>query len=306
MSVQTIKLNNGVRIPEIGLGTWKAHETGVLYETVRDAIALGYRHIDCAKVYGNQREVGRALRDANVPRKDLFVTSKIFQNKHRPELVPGALDEILEELGLEYLDLLLMHWPFAVRPEQDTVAYTAAELENVPIMDTWKAMEALVDSGKVRAIGVSNFNMAILKKMLPQCRITPAINQIEVHPYNQEHDLIAFCHLKEIIVTAYSPLGGDGETNVVNDPVIQEIAKANNCSPAQVTISWLLARGVTAIPKTTNRDRLKQNLTQVVMSLDEQQRIGQITKTARNVNPGNRIEQLQWLFGGDQFECPLI
>ncbi|KAI9481982.1 hypothetical protein LPJ78_001901 [Coemansia sp. RSA 989] len=305
MTVKSIKLNNGMSMPEIGLGTWKANETGVLAETVKKAVELGYRHIDCAKIYNNQCEIGKALKEVNVPRNELFIVSKIFQNKHRPELVPGAVDEILSELGIEYLDLLLMHWPYALVPEQGTADFTAKDLENVPIMDTWKAMEAMVDQGKVRSIGVSNFNKTILEKMLPQCRIKPVTNQVEVHPYNPQNELVKYCQQQGIVVTAYCPLGG-GSINVMHDDFIKRIADAHSCTPAQVSLSWLLARGLVIIPKSNHEVRLKQNLHAVTLTSDEIRMIGQIKARERKVDPSRDIEELKWIFHEDEAECPLI
>ncbi|KAJ1736251.1 hypothetical protein LPJ61_000035 [Coemansia biformis] len=305
MAVSSIKLNNGVLMPEVGLGTWKAHEQGTLRETVKAALGMGYRHIDCAKIYDNQREIGAALKEAGVPRKDLFITSKIFDNRHRPELVAGALDEILDELQLEYLDLLLVHWPFAVRPDYSHGDYTAKDLDDVPIMDTWRAMEVLIGTGKVRAIGVSNFNRSILQRMLPQCRVRPAVNQIEVHPYNPEHELVGYCQANDIAVTGYCPLGG-GQVDVLGDSTIQRIAAAHGCSPAQVLISWQVARGIVVIPKSNNVSRLKQNLQTVTLTLDEMQAIGQITTRQRKVDPSHATPELRWVFHEDEAKCPLI
>ncbi|KAJ2714277.1 hypothetical protein H4R19_001812 [Coemansia spiralis] len=292
-------------MPKVGLGTWRANEAGTLAETVKTAIGLGYRHIDCAQMYDNQCEVGRALKEANVSRKDLFITSKLYENRHRPELVAGALDQILSELQLEYLDLLLVHWPFALKPEVGYDDPTPSDLDNVPIMDTWRAMEALADTGKVRAIGVSNFNATILRKMLPQCRIKPAVNQIEVHPYNPEHELVAYCQNNDIAVTGYCPLGGV-RVNVLGDATIAGIAAAHGCSPAQVLISWQTARGIITIPKSTNPERLKQNLQIVALTPAEVRAINEIATRERKVDPACNMPELEWVFHENDAECPLI
>ncbi|KAI7834976.1 NADP-dependent oxidoreductase domain-containing protein [Kickxella alabastrina] len=305
MPVNNIKLNNGVLMPEIGLGTWKANEEGTLAKTIKTAIDLGYRHIDCAKIYGNQKEIGSALSELKVPRNELFIVSKIWQNKHRPELVEGALDEILEELQLEYLDLLLIHWPYALKPERDDLVFTADDLDNVPIVDTWKAMEALLDTGKVRSIGVSNFNKAILEKLIPQCRIVPAVNQVEIHPYNQGNELVDYCQKNGINITGYCPLGGSKIT-VMDDEFIKSVAEAHACTPAQVALSWALSRGIAVIPKSTSPTRLKQNLNKVDLSADELRMFAKITKHERKVDPARDIRELEWIFHEDKAQCPLI
>ncbi|KAJ2094211.1 hypothetical protein GGI09_005530 [Coemansia sp. S100] len=305
MTDKNIELNNGELMPAIGLGTWRADESGVLAQTIKTAVGLGYRHIDCAKIYGNQEEIGKALKEVGVPRKDLYIVSKFYQNKHRPELVAGALDEILDELQLEYLDLLLMHWPYAIKPEVDAMDFDSTDIENVPIMDTWRAMEDLVGTGKVRSIGVSNFNQAILEKMIPQCRIVPAVNQVEIHPYNQEKELVKFCKKSGIAVTGYCPLGGT-KINVMNDDFIKHVAEAHIGTPAQVALSWGLARGISVIPKSTNEIRLKQNLHQVSLTSDEMRMIGKIDKHERKVDPTRDHKELEWVFHEDKMECPVI
>ncbi|KAJ1829597.1 hypothetical protein LPJ56_000246 [Coemansia sp. RSA 2599] len=305
MNTKAITLNTGAHMPEIGLGTWRADEEGLLAKTVKTAIALGYRHIDCARFYGNQREIGKALKEASVPREELFIVSKIWQNKHRPDLVPGALDEILDELQLEYLDLLLIHFPYALKPEKATKDFTAEDLEHVPIMDTWRAMEALVETGKVRAIGVSNFNKTIIKKMIPQCRIVPAVNQIEIHPYNPSSELVRFCQENGIAVTGFCPLGGT-KVSVMDDDTIKKIAQAHGCTPAQVALAWVLSRGIAVIPKSTNELRLKQNLEKVALTSDELDLISSITTRERKVDPRLDLKELEWVVHDDIAECPLI
>ncbi|KAJ2818149.1 hypothetical protein GGI24_005185 [Coemansia furcata] len=305
MADKYIELNNGERMPAIGLGTWRGDESGLLAQTIKTAVGLGYRHIDCAKIYGNQVEIGKALTEVDVPRKDLYIVSKIYENRHRPELVAGALDDILNELQLEYLDLLLMHWPHALKPEVTTMSFDSSDIDNVPIMDTWRAMEDLVSTGKVRSIGVSNFNQAILEKMIPQCRIVPAVNQIEIHPYNQAKELVKFCKTSGIAVTGYCPLGGT-RVNVMNDDFIKHVAEAHVGTPAQVALSWALARGIAVIPKSTNELRLKQNLHQVTLTSDEMRMIGKIEKQERKVDPAREHKELEWVFHEDKMVCPVI
>ncbi|KAJ2845096.1 hypothetical protein GGI22_006666, partial [Coemansia erecta] len=208
-------------------------------------------------------------------------------------------------LQLDYLDLLLMHWPFATNPETGYDGFNTEDIENVPIMDTWKEMEALVDKGKARAIGVSNFNMTILEKMLPQCRIVPAVNQIEVHPYCQQPELVEFCKSHDILVTGYCPLGGT-KINVMDDDMINRIAEAHAGTPAQVALSWSLARGIAVIPKSNNPTRLKQNLKILTLTSDEMRMIGKIQKHERKVDPSRDHESLKWVFHPDEAQCPVI
>ncbi|KAJ2084441.1 hypothetical protein H4R24_000071 [Coemansia sp. RSA 988] len=300
-----IKLNNGVLMPEIGLGTLKTCEKVVLAENVKAAVQMGYRHIDCAKCNGNQREIGKALKETRVPRKRLFITAMVPEDSHRPELVASAVKEMLGELQLDYLDLLLLNWPCAMNSGSTNGINRAKSLGSVPIMDTWGAMEALVDLGKVRAIGVSNFSRAVLELMIPQCRIVPAANQIEIHPYNPEHELVNYCQFKGITIIGHSPLGG-GSVRVMDDKLIQSIAKSHKCTPAQVIISWLWVRGIAAIPRSNNANRLKQNMCTVSLTLDEMQMIGKIQERERRFNFGHDIEELTRVFYGDVSICPVV
>ncbi|KAJ2720535.1 hypothetical protein GGI07_004539 [Coemansia sp. Benny D115] len=306
MVVNNITLNNGVLMPEVGLGTWKGNEEGELTKAIKTAVDVGYRHIDCAKFYGNQPEIGKALSELTIPRKEMFIVSKFWQTKHRPELVAGALDEILDELQLEYLDLLLMHFPFAVVPESKSTMFPPPEdLDNVPIMDTWRAMEALLDTGKVRAIGVSNFNKSILAKMIPQCRVIPAVNQIEIQPYYQSPDLVDFCQQNGIAVTGFAPLGGNG-INVMDNEFIKRIADTHICTPAQVILSWVRSRGIAVIPKSTNEIRMKQNLESITLTKDEKLAFKRLDKNEPVYDPFKFVKELEWVLHDDRAKCPLI
>ncbi|KAJ2078854.1 hypothetical protein H4R24_004189 [Coemansia sp. RSA 988] len=302
MSIKTIKLNNGVLMPDVGLGTSRLEAGGSHDEIIHSAIELGYRHFDCATSYLSQPQVGSALKSANVPRKELFIVSKIYHDKHRPELVPGALDEILEQLQVDYVDLLLMHGPHSFKPKTDPEEFN--EIENVPIMDTWRAMEALLETGKVRAIGVSNFTQSVLEKMVPQCRIIPAVNQIEMHPYLQRHEMESFCRLHNIALTAHKPLGGS-RVNVMGDSIIKSIAEAHSCTPAQVCLSWMLARDIMVIPGTTNKQRLEENIHRVELSADDMRLIATIKKEEFTYDPMVLPKDLRWIqLEGEK--CPVI
>ncbi|KAL9951966.1 hypothetical protein ACROYT_G044728 [Oculina patagonica] len=269
--METIALNNGRSIPTVGLGTWKS-KPGEVANAVKFAIQAGYRHIDCAAVYGNEKEVGEALKScigSTVKREDLFITSKLWNTKHNPNDVRSALMGTLGDLGLDYLDLYLIHWPTAL--QDGDVPFPKDDKGNLiyayhDLCDTWKAMEALVDDGLVRAIGLSNFNSKQVDDIIASGKIKPAVLQVECHPYLNQADLIKHCKERGVVVTAYSPLGSPdrpwakpGEPLLMDDPKMLEIAKKYNKSPAQVCIRFQAQRGVSVIPKSVTPARIQSN-----------------------------------------------
>jgi alcohol dehydrogenase (NADP+) len=281
-------------MPSLGLGTWKA-APGEVGQAVRDALELGYRHIDCASIYGNEAEIGAALQQAFragvVNREAIWVTSKLWNDCHEPEQVRPALLRSLQSLGLEQLDLYLIHWPVAHR-HGVLMAEQASDqipLEQLPLHDTWAAMEALVDEGLVRQIGVSNCSAAKIAAFLPHARHRPMVNQVERHPWLQQNALLQYCQLEQIRLTAYSPLGspsGDGEAPLLEDPVITGIAAELKASSAQVLLAWGLATGTAVIPKSVRRDRLASNLaaSQLELSSTDLERIAALDRHHRFVD----------------------
>ena len=258
----------------LGLGTWKL-AAGSVAPAVEQALQLGYRHIDCAPIYGNQREVGAALRHSMeqglVDRRELWITSKLWNDRHAPEEVRPALEQTLQDLRLSAIDLFLIHWPVSLRrgaPLPPAPSDILDEREQ-PLIATWQAMEAVRDAGLCRHIGVSNFSAVRLEALLRVARTPPVMNQVELHPYHQNGALIAWCRDHGLGVTAYSALGSSdrpahlqrpGEPRLLEDPVIGEIATRHAVSPAQVLISWGIGRGTVVLVKSAASDRLADNL----------------------------------------------
>ena len=233
-------LNNGVRMPWFGLGVWQIGSDAETQETVGTAIGLGYRSIDTAKIYGNERGVGQAIRACAVPREQLFITTKVWNDDIRADRVEAAFERSLKLLGLDYLDLYLVHWPIAGK-----------------IVQTWQAMERLQRSGRVKAIGVSNHLRPHLDELLPKAEIVPAVNQIELHPYLQSQPLVEYCRAKGIRVEAWSPLMQGGEA--LQDRTLVDLAKRHGKSVAQIILRWDLQSGIVTIPKSTKPARLAEN-----------------------------------------------
>lgn len=278
-----LTFRNGDKLDAIGLGTWKS-EPGEVYKAVREAIKAGYTHIDCAWIYQNENEIGKAFTDAisdgDITRDQLFVTSKLWNSFHAPEDVEKAVKESLDALQLEYLDLYLIHWPIAHKPgvtfSEDNSGF--APIEDYPITDTWRAMEALVEKGLVKHIGVSNFNIPKLERLMESANIAPEMNQIESHPLLAQPALFKFCQDNNILYTAYSPLGsrdraegmkGADEPDMFEIAEIKDMAAKHGVHPAQILIKWAEGRGSAVIPKSVNPARLKANLNSASIPLTE-------------------------------------
>lgn len=266
---------NGDAMAALGVGTWKA-AAGDVATAVGSALELGYRHIDCAPIYGNEAEIGAALQQAfaagDLKRDQLWVTSKLWNDCHAPEHVRPALERSLADLGLEWLDLYLIHWPVAHRHgvQMPNQASDLMSLAQLPLEATWSAMENLVQAGLVRHIGVSNCSIPKLEQLMTISRIRPELNQVERHPYLQQNDLLAFCHHHGIGITAYAPLGSPSDASaapLLADPVINAIAAAHGASAAQVLLAWGLATGTAVIPKSVRRERLESNLSAAQLQL---------------------------------------
>ncbi|KAF8958162.1 NADP-dependent oxidoreductase domain-containing protein [Flammula alnicola] len=259
-----IKLNSGAEIPAIGLGTWQSKpgevEVAVAY-AIKEA---GYRAVDCAWAYGNEKEVGEGVRASGVPRSEIFITSKLWGTWH--SRVEECLDQTLANLGIDYLDLYLIHWPIPLNPKGNhpvfpTLPNGKRDVDHAwDLKDTWKQMEAVLKKGKVKSIGVSNFSEAKLEEILPTAEVIPAVDQLEIHVYNPQHKLISYLKSKGITPQAYSPLGSTNSP-LLTDEVVTEVATKHSLQPADILLGYLLAKGFVVLPKSVTPARIASNFT---------------------------------------------
>jgi len=295
-------LRSGYKIPMIGLGTWKSGADEVV-RAVEFALECGYRHIDCAPIYGNEAAIGEVFAKrfaAGLQRQEVFVTSKLWNSSHHPDDVPLALEQTLSDLQLDYLDLYLIHWPIVFRRGVSSPKNhdDLLPLSEIAIADTWGAMEKLVKAGKVKSIGVSNFSVQKLQDLVKHAATPPLVNQVEIHPYLQQRELRQYCQDRGIHQIAYSPLGSpdrmanlraEDEPVLLADPVVKEIAAKHRISIGQTLIAWALHQGNSVIPKSVNPQRIRENLLAAEVRLDDEdmKSLSLLERGYRFVNPSS-------------------
>ncbi|CAN9265498.1 unnamed protein product [Alternaria alternata] len=262
------KLNTGATIPAVGLGTWRS-EPGEVRDAVSFALKQGYRHIDAALIYGNENEVGQGIKDSGVPREEIFLTSKLW-NTHQPNVKEG-LQKSLDALGTDYLDLYLIHWSVRLVPNESSELLpvnpdgTRSVDRDWDQSETWRQMEEVYKSGKVKAIGVANWSIPYLEKLSKTWKVVPAVNQVELHPFLPQHKLREYCAKHDILLEAYSPLGSAGAP-IMSDDSIQAVAKKYDVSPATILISYHVNKGVVVLPKSVHEKRIISNKTVIELS----------------------------------------
>lgn len=253
MDVPTVELNNGVRMPQLGFGVYKVPDAEAT-DTVLTAFEAGYRSVDTATLYRNERGVGEAVAKSGLPREELFVTTKLWNTEHGYDAALRAFDVSLRELSLDYVDLYLIHWPV---PSKDLY------------VDTWRALEKIASDGRARAIGVSNFQVPHLKRLMKETGVTPAVNQIELHPWLQQPELRAFHEENGIATEAWSPIARGG-ARLTGSEVISTVARKHGKTPAQVVLRWHVEMGHVVIPKSVTPARIAENIDVFDFELDEQ------------------------------------
>ncbi|ODV98343.1 hypothetical protein PACTADRAFT_31742 [Pachysolen tannophilus NRRL Y-2460] len=285
ISSKTFTLSDGKKIPAVGLGTWQSSSEDA-YNAVATALQNGYRHIDTAWIYGNEKEVGKAIKDSGIPREEIFITTKLW-NTHQDD-VAKAVDTSLQNLGVDYIDLYLMHWPIAFNPDANST-FPKIEKNGKLVADivggrekyleTWKKMEEVfTTTKKLRSIGVSNFDVNKLSKLLTVAKVKPVADQVESHPLLPQFELLEFAKKHDIQIEAYSPLGSTG-TSVLKNETIISLAKKYDVSPATIVLSWQVSRGVVVLPKSVHKERIIDNLKTITLKDEDIKAIDDISKT---------------------------
>ena len=280
--MKSYTLNNGVSIPVLGFGTWKAENGEVAYQAVLEALKAGYRHIDTAAIYQNEESVGRAIRDSGISRQEIFVTTKLWNTNHSYEKARQAFEESMEKLGLDYLDLYLIHWPNP-KPLRENDEWKTRNAE------VWRAMEDLYKEGKIRAIGVSNFLPHHLDALLETARIIPAINQVRLAPGVYQEEVVAYCREKGILLEAWGPFG-QGE--LFDKKEVQEIATKHGKSVAQIALAWSLAEEFLPLPKSVTASRIQSNLDCFGIELSKEER--EVLKTISVISGAPRVDEMDF------------
>ena len=270
--MQTIKTNNGIDVPMLGYGVFKVADGDQCYESVKTALSMGYRHIDTAAIYGNEESVGRAIKDSGVPREDIFLTTKVWNEIQRTGNVQDAFTESLRKLGIDYIDLYLVHWPV---PER--------------YVNTWLELEKIYTTGKARAIGVSNHHIHHLKEIEKVWSIVPVMNQIELHPELTQEPLVDYCKEKGIIPQSWSPLGA-AKNDLLTNPVLVNLAKKYNKTTAQVILRWNIERGIVTIPKSVTPSRIQENIDIFDFKLTPEE-VSQINSLNKDLRTGSSPDE---------------
>ncbi|OCH92194.1 Aldo/keto reductase [Obba rivulosa] len=301
-AIPKFKLNTGASIPAIGLGGWggmEDEERAASVQWMVPALKTGYRHIDTAWHYGTEKAVSQAVKESGIPREEIWITTKLPLHHH--SRVQESFQESLDNLGMDYVDLYLLHWPqpIAYDPSDPWGKATPKAVDKPTFNDIWAEIEKIYESGKAKAIGVSNFSIKNLEKLLTTAKVVPAVNQVELHPYLAQPELKAYCDAKGILLTAYAPTG---YKNVLTNPLIVELAEKYKVSSAQIVLAWHLARGVVAVPKSSNPQRQKDNITLPTLEEEDVKKISSLDRGERLCNKpdengmvfGWSAEQLGW------------
>jgi len=266
--MEKAKLNNGILMPYIGMGVFRMEDNNDSQKAIEYALKAGYRHIDTAAIYKNEDAVGKAIKESGVLRQDIFVTTKLWNDDMRSGKVEEAFEESLKKLGLDYIDLYLIHWPVKEK-----------------YVEAWKKLEGIYKSGRVRAIGVSNFKEHHLEELKKVSTVVPAVNQIELHPYLIQQSVLDYCNKSGILVEAWSPFAAN-KTNLLKENILVDLAKKYNKTPAQIILRWDYQRNVIVIPKSSNEGRLKENLNIFDFKLTDSEII-QINSLNKNMRVGS-------------------